>query len=337
LTPLRGVDSDSDREHRAIAADFCMRAQQRPIAALAAADSPADPWPNGPEGSGATLDLVRLRPLLDETAGSPDVRIGLIDGPVDRHHPGFAGANVRDVSPRVASDCSPPTSDACRHGTLVAGVLVAARGCGAPALCPGCTLLMRPIFLDTRAEDGPAPPTASVDEVATAIVETVDAGATLLNLSVALAEPSSRAERRMNEALDHAARRGAIVVAAAGNQATVGSSAITRHPWVIAVIACDAKGRPTRDSNLSHSAGKRGLAAPGEAITSLAPGGRMATFSGTSAAAPFVTGAIALLWSLFPGTAANRLRFAITGGGAVRRTTVIPPLLDGLRAYRAMA
>ena len=39
--------------------------------------------------------------------------------------------------------------------------------------------------------------------------------------------------------MNHAAHRGVITVAAAGNQGTVGSSAITRHPWVIPVAACD--------------------------------------------------------------------------------------------------
>ena len=277
-----------------------------------------------------------MRPLLERTAGSPDVRIGLIDGPVDRGHPNLAGANVRDVSPEGAPGCSRAGSDACRHGTLVAGVLVGARGSGAPAICPGCTLLVRSIFLETQPHDGRLP-AASVDEVAAAIVATVDAGVRVMNLSVALAEPSSRAEQRLHDALDYAASRRVLVVAAAGNQATLGSSVITRHPWVIAVIACDSTGRPTRDSNLSHSAGKRGLSAPGERITSLAPESRIESFSGTSAAAPFVTGAIALLWSLFPAAAAHRLRFAITGGGALRRTSVVPPRLDGVGAYRWMS
>ena len=91
------------------------------------------------------------------------------------------------------------------------------------------------------------------------------------------------------------------MVAAAGNQGTVGSSAITRHPWVIAVIGCDLEGRPTTESNLGSSIGRGGLAAPGQNITSLGTNGKPQTSGGTSVAAPFVTGAIALLWSEFPG------------------------------------
>ena len=49
------------------------------------------------------------------------------------------------------------------------------------------------------------------------------------------------------------------MVAAAGNQGTLGSSAITRHPWVIPVVACDLRGRPMNESNLGSSIGRRGL------------------------------------------------------------------------------
>ena len=337
LTGLSRLDHcHGDRERRAILGASAMPSLQACLSRDAAVGSQSDARLTSAQEAETALDLVRMRPLVERTRGSPAVRIGLIDGPVDRDHPKFAAGDIRDVSSDSARGCSHASSDACRHGTLVAGVLHAARGSRAPAICPGCTLLTRAIFLETHSVNGSAP-TASVEEVSTAIVETVDAGAIVLNLSIALAEPSSSAERRMHEALDYAARRSVLVVAAAGNQGTLGSTAITRHPWVIAVVACDTKGRPMRESNLSHSAGKRGLAAPGEGITSLAPDAKMQSFSGTSAAVPFVTGAIALLWSLFPTATANRLRFAITRAGAPRRTTLVPPLLDGLGAYRSMS
>jgi hypothetical protein len=58
-------------------------------------------------------------------------------------------------------------------------------------------------------------------------------------------------------------------VAAAGNQGTLGSTAITRHLWVIPVVAYDLQGRPMDQSNLGSSIGRRGLGAPGDRITSL--------------------------------------------------------------------
>jgi subtilisin family serine protease len=196
--------------------------------------------PAVPRDSRAALELVRLNPLIERTRGSPDVRVGLIDGPVALDHPHLAGIATHGVGAANAGACARASSDACRHGTLVAGVLVGARASGAPAICPGCTLLIRPIFLEAGTSDA-SMPVASMEDVAAAIVETVDAGASILNLSVAVAEPSSRGEALMDQALDYAAKRGVLVVAAAGNQGTVGSSAITRHPWVIAVVACDSR------------------------------------------------------------------------------------------------
>ena len=75
--------------------------------------------------------------------------------------------------------------------------------------------------------------------LAAAIIECIDAGARVINLSLALAQPSTNGEQSLEEALNQAVKRGVIVVAAAGNQGTLGSSAITRHPWVIPVVACD--------------------------------------------------------------------------------------------------
>jgi subtilisin family serine protease len=76
-------------------------------------------------------------------------------------------------------------------------------------------------------------PSASPEELGRAIVDVISAGASVINLSAALAQPSAKGERQLTETLDYAARRGVLVVAAAGNQGTVGSSAITRHSWVM--------------------------------------------------------------------------------------------------------
>jgi subtilisin family serine protease len=160
----------------------------------------------------------------------------------------------------------------------------------------------------------------------------------VLNLSAAFDQPSTIEERLLVEALDHAARRGVIVVAAAGNQGTLGSSAITRHPWVIPVVGCDLHGRPMGQSNLGSSVGRRGLMAPGEGVSSIGAQGKPLTLGGTSVAAPFVTGTIALLWSAFPDAGAAEVKSAVTGVGyARRRTSVVPPLLDAWTAYEAMA
>jgi subtilisin family serine protease len=280
----------------------------------------------------AALQLVRLGPLMALTSGSAEIGVGLVDGPVAVDHPDLAEASIRPVG-ADSSACSRSSSGACAHGTFVAGILAARRDSRAPAICPGCTLLVRPIFRETAA-DG-ALPTATPDDVGHAIIECVNAGARIVNLSAATGGPTTRVEQSLREALDHAARRGVLVVAAAGNQSALGSSEITRHPGVIPAVAYDLGGRPMDQSNFGGSTGRRGVGAPGDGIVSLAVEGTSAPLSGTSFAAAFVTGAVALLWSLFPAADATSLRRALTHG--LRRTAVIPPLMDAQAAHQLLA
>ena len=280
------------------------------------------------------LELVNLTPVMERTSGRPEVLIGLIDGPVAMLHPELNARNMREVSASVPGACSRADSAACMHGTFVAGILSATRGGNAPAIAPNCTLLVRPIFSEAP-RNNMRMPSATPEELSIAIAETVDAGARVLNLSVALTHASPGAERLLDESLNYAARRGVLVIAAAGNQGVVGSSAITAHPWVLPVIACDWNGRPTSESNLSGSAGKRGLSAPGERIASLGADGKQHLLDGTSVATPFVTGAIALLWSEFPGISAVELKRAVTERRE-GRSSIVPPLLNAWAAYQVL-
>ena len=279
------------------------------------------------------LDLVKLTPLMDRASGRFDMTIGLIDGPVAMNHPELAGQHIREISGNGSGACAQADSMACLHGTFVAGILSARRGSSAPAICPDCTLLIRPVFTEATAGNMEMP-SATPQELAAAIIECIEAGVRCINLSLALAQPSSKGEQELEQVLDHAARRGVIIVAAAGNQGTLGSTAITRHSWVIPVVACDLRGRPMHESNLGSSIGRRGLSAPGAAITSLGTAGKPLTLGGTSVATPFVTGAVALLWSEFPMATATQVKFAITQAYAPRRTTVVPPLLNAWAAYQ---
>jgi subtilisin family serine protease len=290
------------------------------------------------------LDLANLTSLMELTSGRSETRIGLIDGPVAIDHPDLARQNIRETPGQSSGACSQASSAACIHGTFVAGVLCAKRGSIAPAICPDCSLLVRPIFKEATSGNGQIRsksfedlPSATPQELAEAIIETINAGAHVINLSAGLAQPSINGERELQEALDYAARRGVIVVAAAGNQGTIGSSAITRHPWVISIVACDLEGRPISQSNLASSIARRGLRAPGGNVTSLGGEGKPLTLAGTSVAAPFVTGTIALLWSEFPNASAVEVLLAVTIKAYNRRTsTIVPPLLDAWRAYQVM-
>jgi subtilisin family serine protease len=281
------------------------------------------------------LDVVQLTAVMDRTSGRPEIGVGLIDGPVLLAHPDLASQNIQEVPGKLQGTCATAESAACLHGTFVAGMLFARRGSASPAICPDCTLLVRPIFPEASPANGDMP-SAKPEELAEAIIDSVNAGARVLNLSVALAQPSPEGERDLEQALDYAASRGAISVAAAGNQGILGSSAITRHPSVIPVAACDLQGRPLTESNLGGSIGRRGLMAPGVGITSLGTNGKPRTFGGTSVAAPFVTGAIALVWSEFPRASAAKIRLAFTQMRSGRRRAIAPPLLDGWAVLQTM-
>jgi subtilisin family serine protease len=272
---------------------------------------------------------------MARTSGRPEISIGLVDGPVRFDHPDLATQNICEVPGKLSAACADAGDAACAHGTFIAGILLAKRTSVAPAICPGCTLLVRSIFSEAPAS-GEQMPSASAEELADAIIDVIDAGARVINLSVALEGPSPRGGRSLQAALDFALRRGVVVVAAAGNQGTVGGSVITRHPWVIPVVAYDGAGRPMGISNLGASIGRCGLGAPGEAVTSLGITDPL-TMGGTSAATPFVTGATALIWSEFPAATAAEVRCAVTMAAAPRRTTIVPPLLNTWASYQAMS
>jgi hypothetical protein len=129
------------------------------------------------------LEMVRLPALMERTLGNPRVRIGLIDGPVLSHHPELATDHIHLL--RKDRSCASGNRLACQHGTFVAGVLSARRGTTAPAICPDCTLLVYPIFSETRS-DMYTPSTTS-NELATAILACIDAGANVLNQILHLA------------------------------------------------------------------------------------------------------------------------------------------------------
>jgi subtilisin family serine protease len=268
---------------------------------------------------------------MKRTQGKPEIVIGVIDGPVALGHSDLTGAQIREISGNNGK-CNQATSTACFHGTFIAGILGGRRGSSAPAICPQCTILVRSIFAES-AEGTDQMPSTTPEELADAILDCINAGARVLNLSVALSQPSGRRERRLEEALDYACRRGVFAVAAAGNQGTLGSSAITRHPWVIPVVAYDSHSRPLTYSNLGRSIGTRGLGAPGDNVTSLGVGNKPVSLSGTSVAVPFVTGAIGLLWSEFADASAAQVKLALRQALGNHRPSVVPPLLNAWAAY----
>jgi hypothetical protein len=107
-----------------------------------------------------------------------------IDGPVAMNDPELASQHIREIPGNRSGTCTQANSTACLHGTFVTGILSAKRGSVAPAICPNCTLLVRPIFAETVASNGEMP-SAMPEELAQAILDCIDAGARVLNISAA--------------------------------------------------------------------------------------------------------------------------------------------------------
>jgi Subtilase family len=150
---------------------------------LASADRAGKAWE--PE---AALLLAKLPALMKKSAGTSSVTIGMIDGPVAFDQPDLAVENLRVLPGRMDAACVRPESGACTHGTYVAGVLHAKRDGSVPGICPGCTLLLRPIFPETaHVSENDGLPNATVEELAAALREVIEAGARVVNLSVGLA------------------------------------------------------------------------------------------------------------------------------------------------------
>lgn len=282
------------------------------------------------------LDQIKLRPLMNISTGNPEVTIGVIDGPVYLAHPAFKESRIKTVKEDQLIACKKANSVACIHGTFVVGMLCAMRGLNSPAICPSCRVILYPIFSDDPLDANQAKgtiPSSTPEELSKAIVQTVDAGAKIVNMSLGFASSSLTTSQRLKEAFDYAIRKEVILVVAAGNQGTIGHIGMLDHRWIIPVVSCDSEGRIDSMSNFGYSISRRGLMAPGINIASTAPDGKYTQMSGTSVATPFVSGTIALLWSIFPQTKAfNLIRSLISNGSSNR--SIIPKILNANNAYQ---
>jgi subtilisin family serine protease len=208
-------------------------------------------------------------------------------------------------------------------------------------------LLLHPIFADTTFDNNVKEknndialmfPTATPEQLSDAIIEVVEAEAKIINLSLGLTASSLVTYHKLQEAYHYALRHGVIIIVAAGNQGNIGSNYLLHDKWIVPVTACNERGQLSQISNFGPSIGSRGLMAPGINITSTNSGGGYVKMNGTSIAVPFITGAIALLWSLFPMASAadliNAVRIAASSN--LPHRSIIPPLLNVEAAYNIL-
>ena len=272
------------------------------------------------------FQLTGLQSLMAQTQGHENLKIAIIDGPVNPSHSELSGARISFSKGSYPGACQFRDSSACAHGTFVAGILAGNRDGAAPGISPGCELLVHQIFCES-GPGRPVCPEVRSEDLENAVRACVDAGARVINMSVGFASGALQKRPSLTDAFEYAFRKGVLLIAASGNQGRIGQTPLFDHPWILRVVACDNSGQPTLQSNLSLSMRSSGLLAPGFEVAGLAAGGGLMRMSGTSVAAPFVTGAAALLWTLAPHAKAWQIRQALLGPASGNRS-VVPPVLN---------
>lgn len=225
---------------------------------------------SGQDGVDWGIASYGIPDLWKQTQGE-GVTVAVVDSGVAPHP---ALPNVVDRR-NFSSDSE--TFDTLGHGTHVAGVIGAVSGV-AKGIAPKAKI----ISLKVLGHSG----MGSNEAVATAVRYAADAGVDLVCMSLGSPSPSDR----VHQAIQYAASKGVVCVCAAGNDGgAVNFPAAFQE--VVAVGAVDRNGNACEFSSRGREIE---VAAPGQDITSTWLAGGYATISGTSMAAPFVTGVLAL-------------------------------------------
>jgi subtilisin family serine protease len=264
--------------------------------------------------AGVDIDALEAWPI---SVGSPDLGVAVIDTGIYLKHPDLLpnmwlnpseipsngidddkNGFVDDVHgwDFVTNDADP--NDEMFHGTHCAGIIAAALGnnrglCG---VAPRVKLLPLRV-LNAKGEGD----TAGLIKAVRYVIELRKRGENIRIISASLG--GGEHLQAFKEVLDEANRHGILFVAAAGNDGKNNDETPTypanySSPNVISVAALDSSGRLASFSN--YGASTVDVGAPGVFIWSSFLFGFYLPFDGTSMAAPFVSGAAALLLSERP-------------------------------------
>ncbi len=254
---------------------------------------------------GEDIDLEDLD-LFIVASRLKSVRVAVLDSGVDVTHPGLQNRLVLD---KQLGD----VTDQVGHGTHVSGIIAAQDdGHGVVGVAPNALIL--PIRVIDKAPQAPVRPQALqsggfgafLDRITKGIRLATKLQAQVMNLSMSWPElPDTADFSDFEKAVAEARAQGIIIVAAAGNDSTPARVSPCQTTGVICVAAHGPDGALSHFSNYGSFVE---LAAPGVSILSAWPvaiarkkGSVFGEFSGyeikdgTSMAAPFVTGAAALL------------------------------------------
>lgn len=235
------------------------------------------------------------------TRGSLSFVVAVLDTGVARGHPEFAG-KLLDGRNYVTPSLPPEDDDPESHGTHVTGIIAARfdNGIGVAGLAPDIKILPLKVLNSVRS--------GSYSDISQAIRDAANSQAQVINLSVVGLAYS----QTLQDAVSYAIGRGALLVAAAGNCAQGGAVCQNivnptvypaAFPGVLAVAASSRFDQPAPYSGYKPYIG---IAAPGgteeRAVWSATRFGYGYMY-GTSMAAPMVSAAAALVWTLRPAAA----------------------------------
>jgi type VII secretion-associated serine protease mycosin len=249
------------------------------------------------------LDVMHTRQAWRTTKGE-GITVAVLDTGVDGQHPDLAG-NVLEGKDMVGFGASRGDRAWARHGTAMAGI-IAGHGHGPGGadgvlgIAPAAKVLPVRVIL----EDGDSARSKARNTRGNALAEGIrwaaDQGADVINLSLGDDSKSAHPEPAEDAAVQYALKKGSVVVASAGNGGEKGDhiSYPAAYPGVIAVTAVDRYG--TRAS-FSTRRWYATVSAPGVDVVIIDPDRKYYEGWGTSAAAAFVSGAVALIKAAHPG------------------------------------
>ncbi|MEJ8302476.1 S8 family peptidase [Saccharibacillus sacchari] len=186
------------------------------------------------------------------------------------------------------------------HGTFVAGI-IGAKGKAYKGIAPDASLYA----VKVMDKDGNGSTQSLAEGIDWAIRQHMD----IINLSLSFPQQSSAVQDLLQKAAD----QGITVIVAAGNNGTADGSGDTlafpaKSPQTIAVAAVDSS---LQRADFSATGSNVELAAPGVNIVSSSVSGKYKISEGTSAAAPFVSGMVAVLKQAYPNLTAAEIRTAL--------------------------
>lgn len=256
------------------------------------------------------LEAMRAKEAWQTTKGE-GITVAVLDTGVDAQHPDLAGS-VLTGKDMVRFGADRGDRAWARHGTAMAGIIAGhghgpGNADGVMGIAPEARILpVRVILEDSDPARGRARNTRG-NALAEGIRWAADHGADVINLSLGDDSKSAHPEATEDAAVQYALKKGAVVVASAGNGGEEGDhiSYPAAYAGVIAVTAVDRYG--TRAS-FSTRRWYATVSAPGVDVVIADPDRKYYEGWGTSAASAFVSGAVALVRAAHPNLAPAQIK-----------------------------